>query len=160
VLDRARREVVVLNSNRMSVIDRITVFDPTSMAIDPNVRTLAVTNQLANQVSFIDIDPQSANFNEVIQETLVGLRPRGIAWDGGNEDILVANEGENTVSIIAALSLTVRKVVRSQLNQPFEVAITQRQPCFGFSRNVYFGYILNRSGKVTVFATRSTCAAR
>jgi hypothetical protein len=151
VLDRARREVVVLNSNRMTVIDRINVFDPTSMAMDPNVRTLAVTNQLANQVSFIDIDPRSANFNEVIQETQVGLRPRGIAWDGGNEDILVANEGENTVSIIAALSLTVRKVVRSQLNQPFEVAITQRQPCFGFSRNVYFGYILNRSGKVTVF---------
>ena len=81
---------------------------------------------------------------------MVGLRPRGIAWDGGNEDILVANEGENTVSIISALSLTVRKVVRSQLSQPFEVAITQRQPCFGFNRNVYFAYILNRNGRVAI----------
>jgi hypothetical protein len=151
VLDRARREVVVLNSNRMTVIDRVSVFDPTSMTIDPNVRTLAVTNQLANQVTFIDIDPQSSNFNEIIQETLVGRRPRGIAWDPGNEDVLVANEGENTVSIISALSLTVRKVVSSQLNQPFEVAITPRQQCFGLNRNVYFGYILNRNGKLAIF---------
>lgn len=150
VIDRGRREVVVLNSNRMTVIDRISVFDPTSLAMDPNVRTLAVSNQLSNLVTFIDVNPQSSTFNEVTSQTVVGLRPRGIAWDGGNEDILVANEGENTVSIISALSLNVRKVVRSQLNQPFEVAITQRQPCFGFNRNVYFAYILNRNGRVAI----------
>lgn len=150
VIDRGRREIVVLNSNRMTVIDRISVFDPTSMAMDPNVRTLAVSNQLSNLVTFVDINPQSSTFNEVTSQTVVGLRPRGIAWDGGNEDILVANEGENTVSIISALSLTVRKVVRSQLSQPFEVAITQRQPCFGFNRNVYFAYILNRNGRVAI----------
>jgi hypothetical protein len=151
VIDRARREIVVLNSNRMTVIDRILTFDPTSLAMSPNLNFLAVVNQLSNLVSFIDIDPNSATFHQVVQETVVGQRPRGIAWDPGNEDILVANEGENTVSIVSASSLTVRKVVRSQLNLPFEIAITQRQPCWGFSRNVYFAYILNRNGKLAVF---------
>ncbi|MBL8857668.1 MAG: hypothetical protein JNL28_04065 [Planctomycetes bacterium] len=151
VIDRARREVVILNSNRMSVVDRIVTFDPTSLAMSPNLSYLAVVNQLSNLVSFIDIDPASPTFHQVVTETVVGQRPRGIAWDGGNEDVLVANEGENSVSVIGAASLQVRKIVRSQLDQPFEVALTPRQPCFGFSRNVYFGYILNRSGRVAIF---------
>jgi hypothetical protein len=151
VIDRARREVVVLNSNRMTVIDRILTFDPTALAMSPNLSYLAVVNQLSNLVSFIDIDPASATFHQVVTETVVGLRPRGVAWDGGNEDLLVANEGEDSVSVIGAASLAVRKIVRSQLDQPFEVSITPRQPCFGFSRNVYFGYVLNRSGRVAIF---------
>ncbi len=151
VIDRARREVVVLNSNRMTVIDRIVTFDPTTLAMSPNLNFLAVVNQLSNLVSFIDIDPNSSSFHTVVQETVVGQRPRGIAWDPGNEDILVANEASNTVSVISGSSLTVRKVVSSQLSAPFEVAITPRQPCWGFSRNVYFAYFLNRNGKIAVF---------
>ncbi len=151
VIDRARREVVVMNSNRMTVIDRIVTFDPTALAMSPNLSYLAVVNQLSNLVSFIDIDPASATFHQVVTETVVGQRPRGIAWDGGNEDVLVANEGDDSVSVIGAASLQVRKIVRSQLDQPFEIAITPRQPCFGFSRNVFFGYILNRNGRVAIF---------
>jgi len=151
VIDRARREVVVLNSNRMTVVDRIVTSDPTSLGISPNLSLLAIVNQLANLVSFLDIDPNSPTFHQIVQETTVGNRPRGIAWDTGNEDVLVANEGESTVSILSASSLTVRKVVASQLNQPFDVTTTPRQPCFGLSRNVYFGYILNRNGKVAMF---------
>lgn len=151
VIDRARREIVVLNSNRMSVIDRIPTFDPTTLAISPNLNFLAVVNQLSDLVSFLDIDPNSPTFHQIVQETAVGRRPRGIAWDPGNEDILVTNEGENTVSILSASSLTVRKVVSSQLNQPFDVVVTPRQPCWGFSRNVYFGYIMNRNGKIAIF---------
>ena len=151
VIDRARREIVVLNSNRMTVIDRIPTFDPTSLAMAPNLNFLAVVNQLSDLVSFLDIDPNSPTFHQIVQETAVGLRPRGISWDPGNEDILVTNEGQNTVSVLSASSLTVRKVVSSQLNGPFEVAITPRQPCWGFSRFVYFAYILNRNGKIAVF---------
>jgi YVTN family beta-propeller protein len=151
VIDRGRRELVILNSNRMNVIDRIPTQDPTSLAMSPNLNLLAIVNQTANLVSFLDIDPLSSTFHQVVQETIVGERPRGIAWDPGNEDILVANETENTVSIISAASLTVRKVVRSQLNQPFDIAITPRQIGWGFLRNVYFGYVLNRNGRVAVF---------
>jgi len=151
VIDRARREIVVLNSNRMTVIDRIETQDPTTLGMSPNLNLLAVVNQTANLVSFIDIDPQSSTFHQVVQETIVGARPRGIAWEPDNEDILVANEAENTVSIISASSLTVRKVINSQLTQPFDIAITPRQYAWGYFRNVYFAYIINRNGHVAVF---------
>jgi YVTN family beta-propeller protein len=151
IIDRGRREIVIMNSNRMTVIDRIPTQDPTTFAMSPNLNLLAVVNQTANLVSFIDIDPLSSTFHQIVQETIVGERPRGIAWDPGNEDILVANETENSVSVISAAALQVRKVVRSQLNQPFDVAITPRQLGWGFVRNVYFAYILNRSGRVAIF---------
>jgi hypothetical protein len=151
VIDRGRSEVMVLNSNRMSVIDRIVVPDPTSLAMSPNVDFLAVTNQSVNLVSFIDINPTSATFHQVVTQTVVGAGPNGIAWEPGNEDILVCNESDDTVSIISAFTLDVRKVISSQLDRPFEVAITNRQAGFGFFRNVYFAYILNRSGRIAIF---------
>ena len=151
VIDRGRQEVVVMNSNRMTVIDRIQLADPTTMAMSPNLNLLAVANQLSDLVSFIDIDPNSATFHQIVQETLVGHRPRGIAWEPGDEDILVCNESDNSVSVISAASLTVRKTVSSQLDGPFEIAITPRQLCWGFNRQVYFGWVLNRSGRVAIF---------
>lgn len=151
VLDRAAREVVVLNSNRMTVIDRIPVPDPTSAAIGTNLTLLAVTNQSVDTVTFIDINPSSATFHQIVKTTSVGRSPRGIAWEPGNEDVLVCNELDNTMSIISCFSLEVRKVVGAFLDRPFEVAITPRQINFGFQRNVYFAYVLNRSGRVAVY---------
>jgi hypothetical protein len=151
VLDRSRTEVVVLNSNRMTVIDRIIVPDPTELAIGPNLDLLAVSNQQVDLVTFIDIDPSSASFHTIVHQTVVGDRPRGIAWEPGNEDILVCNEGDSSLSIISAFSLEVRKVVNSNLSEPFALAITPRQATFGFFRNVYFAFIMNRTGRVAIF---------
>jgi hypothetical protein len=151
IVDRLQHEIVVVNSNRMTIIDRIPLPDPTSLAMSPNLNLLAVSNQLGNLVTFIDIDPASSTFHQVVHETVVGTLPRGLAWDPLNEDILVCNEIESTVSILSAANLEVRKVVSSQLNLPFDVAITPRQLCWGFNRYVYFGYILNRNGSVAMF---------
>jgi len=151
MIDRGAREVVVFNSNRMIVVDRIPLPDPTEFAMGTNLDFLAVTNQSVDTVSFIDIDPGSSTFHQVIIQTVVGDAPRGIAWDSANEDILVCNEGGNSMSIISANTLQVRKTVSSQLNQPFAVAITPRQIGFGFQRFVYFAYVLNRNGTLAVF---------
>ena len=152
VIDRVRREVVVLNSNRMTPIDRIALPDPARLAISPNLDLLAVTNQRPGTVSFISIDPNSASFHRVVQETSVGRAPLGIAWDSMNEDVLVCNERGNNVSILSAFTLTVRKVVSlPELQQPFEVVITPRQKNFGSLRNVYYGYVLSRDGRVSIF---------
>lgn len=151
VLDRARNELVVFNSNSMRVIDRIVMPDPTSLAISPNIDYLAVTNQSVDLVTFVDINPNSATFHQIVQKTVVGNAPRGIAWEPGNEDIFVCNEGDNTVSILSAFSLEVRKTIISQLSQPFDVAITGRQTTYGFLRGVYFAYILNRTGRVAMY---------
>ena len=65
----------------------------------PNLDFLAVTNQGANSVTFIDIRPKSATLHKIVKTTLVGAAPRGIAWQPGNEDILVVNEGANSMSM-------------------------------------------------------------
>ncbi len=151
MIDRARGELVIFNSNRMTVLDRIELPDPTSLAMGPNLNFLAVTNQNADSVSFVDINPGSSTFHRVIKTTIVGRGPRGIAWEPGNEDILVCNEDEGTVTIIAAHDLNIRKVVSGQLTNPFELAVTTRQSNHGFFRNVYFAWILNRDGRVALY---------
>jgi hypothetical protein len=151
VVDRSAGEVVVFNSNRFTVIDRIRLPDPTSLAMSPNLDLLAVTNERADQVSFIDTDPASSTFHQVIRTVTVGAGPTGIAWEPGNEDIFVCNRSEGTVSVISAFTLRVRKTLRNQLSAPIEVAITPRQLGFGFMRGVYFAYILNQNGTVAIF---------
>ena len=151
IADRAAGEVVVLNSNRFTVIDRIRLPDPTSFAMSPNMDFLAVTNEGADQVSFIDTDPGSATFHKVVRTTRVGIGPTGIAWEPSNEDIFVCNQSEGTVSLISAFTLQVRKTLRNQITRPIDVAITPRQTTFGFLRGVYFAYILNQNGKLAFF---------
>jgi len=151
VVDRVAGEIVVFNSNRFTVLDRIRLPDPTSLAMSPNLDFLAVTNEGADQVSFIDIDPSSATFHQIVKTTTVGAGPTGIAWEPGNEDIFVCNQSEGTVSIISGFTLDVRKTLRNQISRPIEVALTPRQQAIGFLRNVYFGYILNQNGTVAFF---------
>ncbi len=150
VIDRAASQVVVFNSNRFSVIDRITLSDPTSLAMSPNMDFLAVTNQNADTVQFIDVDPSSSSFHDVIKTVPVGNGPLGIAWESGNEDILVCNQAGGTISVISAFTLTVRKTLLNQLNQPFDIALTPRQFGFGFQRGVYFGFVLNGDDSVAI----------
>ena len=149
--DRVAGEVVVLNSNRMTVLDRIPQPDPTSLAMSPDLDFLAVTNQAAGTVSFISTDPNSSNFHQVVKVTSVGKSPTGITWESGNEDVFVCNSGDNTVSIISAFSLAVRKTLSNQLSGPFEVVTTPRQLGFGLFRGVYYAYILNSNGTVSLF---------
>jgi DNA-binding beta-propeller fold protein YncE len=150
-VDRVASEIVVFNSNRFTVLDRIPLPDPTALAMSPNLDFLAVTNEGADQVSFIDVNPGSATFHTVVKTTTVGTGPTGIAWDSCNEDIFVCNQGEGTVSVLSSFTLDVRKTLRNQITRPIDVALTPRQTTFGFSRGVYFGYILNQNGKVAVF---------
>jgi hypothetical protein len=151
VIDRVASEIVVFNSNRFTVLDRIRFLDPTSLAMSPNLDFLAVTNEGADLVAFLDIDPSSPTFHQVVKATTVGTGPTGIAWDSANEDIFVCNQGEGTVSLISGFTLDVRKTLRNQISRPVEVALTPRQFAFGFARGVYFGYILNQNGNVAFF---------
>ncbi len=151
VIDRVAAEIVVLNSNRFTVIDRIRTPDPTSFAMSPNLDLLAVTNESADQVSFIDTDPSSSTFHQVVKTVTVGVGPTGIAWEYGNEDIFVCNQADGSVTVISAFSLRPRKLLRNQISRPIDVALTPRQLGFGFLRGVYFGYILNQDGTVAFF---------
>ncbi len=151
VTENERDEVLVLNSNTFEVLERIVVPDPTELAMGPNLDLLAVSCRAVDQVVFIDIDPLSPTFHQIVDSVQVGDGPRGVAWDPGNEDILVCNENSNTVSIVSVFTRNVRKTLSGGFSRPFGVAITQRQFKFGFQRNVYFAYILDRAGRVHLF---------
>lgn len=156
IADRLRGEIVVFNSNRMTVVDRLKVVDPTNMAMSPNLDLLAVTNRVSNQVTFIDILPTSSTFNTVLQvTTLTGLQPTAIVWQPDNEDILVCNQGDNSVSIISAFSQEERKRVGGLPGKPIDICVGPRHrppaPQLGLGRDTYFGYILSETGLVTIF---------
>src|SRR5262249_17675990 len=158
------RSVRILNSNRMTELGHVLQDDPVELAMSPDLDLLAVTNRATDTVDFIGIDPRvrghvlsapgrshrGRTFHAVVHSTRVGRLPLGIAWDPGDEDILVCNEGEGSVSILSASTLAVRKTLTG-LVRPFAVAITPRQDRFGLQRNVYFAYILQRDGRVAVF---------
>ncbi|MAB78942.1 MAG: hypothetical protein CMJ89_06245 [Planctomycetes bacterium] len=151
VVDRAVGEVVVFNSNNFRIIDRIRTPDPTRIAISPNLNFLVVTNQRADQVSFIDVDPGSTTFHEIVKTTMVGSGPTEVVWESSNEDIFVCNEGDGTVTIVSSFNLESRKILRNQISHPIAVVTTPRQTSFGFFRGVYFAYILNQDGRVAIF---------
>ena len=151
VADQVRGEVVVLNSNRMFPLERILVPGVTSMGLSPNLDLLAVTSPSTDTVTIIDVQPTSATFHQVLAQVPVGNGPRGVAFDPLDEDILVCNELDNTLSIIDPSSLVVRKTVPSLVDAPFELAVTQRMTGFSFNRGVYFAYVLGRNGEVAVF---------
>jgi hypothetical protein len=151
VADRLRKEVVILDSNRMLVIDRIPMTDPAGLAVSPNLDVLAVTNPASDSVTFLDVDPTSSMFHQVRKSVLVPKGPRGLAWDPMNEDLLVACEVGGALAVISAASLEVRKVVKTQLGKPFDVVVTPRQSQHGFFRDVYFAFVLDRTGRVALF---------
>jgi len=151
VLDRDNRQILVVNSNRFTVLDSIRLTDPVSMAMSPNMTRLAVTNFSSSNVTFIDINPLSPTFNQIVTETRVERGPTGIAWQPDGEDVLVVSTEANFMTIISALDFSVRRTVSGFLNQPIDVIATERYAATGFISNLYFAYILNSNGTVAVY---------
>jgi DNA-binding beta-propeller fold protein YncE len=150
-LDRVRKQVLVLNSNRMTVMETVKLPDPYSMALSPNLKRLAITNFSSNNVSFIDTDPASERFNTVIATTQVGRGPTACAWQPEGEDLLVLNTTGNSMTILSGGDLGVRKTVTGQISSPIELAVTARQQGFGWQTGIYFAYILNGNGSIVIF---------
>ncbi len=158
VLDSSGEQVVVLNSNRMTVIDRIPVSSPRDLAISPDLNLLAVSNNGPNTVTFIDTDPNSPTFHQIIKTTdLVdtinnrsGLGPTKIVWQPDGEDILVICERSGSMVIIAGGGLEVRKIIPGVDNPKF-LAVGDRGNNFGFQTGLYYAYVISASGEMTIF---------
>lgn len=151
VLDRDNRQILVVNSNRFTVLDTIQLSDPVSMAMSPNMTRLAVTNFASATVSFIDIDPTSPQFHQIVGETRVESGPTAISWQPDGEDVLVVSTNANFLTIISALDLTVRRTLGGFLTQPIDVVCTERYLATGNTSNLYYAYILNSNGTVAVY---------
>ena len=151
VLDRDNRQVVVCNSNRFTVLDTIPLSDPVSMAMSPNMTRLAVTNFASASVSFIDIDPNSSRFHQVVSETRVESGPTAISWQPDGEDVLCVSTDANQLSVISALDYSVRRTLGGFLNGPIDIIATERYVATGNVSGVYYAYILNSNGTVAVY---------
>jgi DNA-binding beta-propeller fold protein YncE len=151
VLDRDNRQVVVLNSNRFTVLDTIQLSDPVSMAMSPNMTRLAVSNFASASVSFIDIDPTSSRFHQIVAETRVEDGPTGISWQPDGEDIIVVSTDANFMTIINARDFTVRRTLGGFLNAPIDCIATERYQATGNASGVYYVYVLNSNGTVAIY---------
>ncbi len=151
VLDRDNRQVLVVNSNRFTILDRIRLTDPVDMAMSPNLRRLAVSNFASSSVSIIDIDPFSPSFHTVITESRVARGPTAIAWQPDGEDILVVCPPSNSMTILGGIDFAPRRTVAGFLNNPIDVAITSRFVASGNNSQVYFAYILNTNGTIAIY---------
>ena len=158
VLDTSGERVVVLNSNRMTVLDEIPVSDPRDLAIAPDLNLLAVSNRGTNTVTFIDTDPRSQTFHKIIKTTILvdtlnnrqGLGPTEIVWQPDGEDILVLCEDSNSMAILTGSGLAVRKVIPG-VNQPRLLAVTNRDNGIGFQTGLYYAYVISQTGEMTIF---------
>jgi hypothetical protein len=148
VVDRAQRRVLAVNSNRFTVLQSFNLPDPFSAAMSPNLRWLAVSNFATGTVSFVDVDPVSPTFHRVLGEIPVGRGPRGLAWQPEGEDLLVCNSLDNSVSILSAVNFQVRKVLRTGIVAPREVAVVARQAAVGLNTVTYFALVLNGNGSL------------
>jgi len=151
VLDRDNRQVVVVNSNRFTVLDTIQLSDPVSMAMSPNMTRLAVTNFASSSVTFIDIDPNSSNFNQVVATTTVERGPTAISWQPDGEDVLVVSTDANFLTIISAFDFSVRRTVGGFLNRPIAICATERYQGTGNASGLYYAYILNDNGTIAIY---------
>ncbi len=158
VLDTDSNQIVVLNSNRMTVIENIPVADPTDMAMAPDLNMLAVSNKGTNTVTFIDTDPDSPSFHEIVKvsslvDTInnrVGLAPSEIVWQPDDEDILVVCEESNSMALISTGNLEVRKIIPG-VSQPRLIAVTNRDQSFGFQTGLYYALVLAQDGTATIY---------
>jgi hypothetical protein len=151
LLDRDNRQIVVANSNRFTVLDTIQLSDPVSMAMSPSMTRLAVSNFASSAVSFIDINPLSSTFHQIVGQTTVGRGPTGIAWQPDGEDVLVVSTDANQLTIISALDFTVRRELGGFLNGPIELIVTERYQTTGNTSGLYYAYVLNANGTIAVY---------
>jgi hypothetical protein len=102
-------------------------------------------------VSFIDIDPFSSRFHQVVTETRVESGPTGVAWQPDGEDVLVVSTNANFLTIISALDFSVRRTLGGFLNGPIDLVVTERYQASGNTSQVYYAYILNSNGTVAIY---------
>ncbi|MBI5852163.1 MAG: Ig-like domain-containing protein [Planctomycetes bacterium] len=151
VLDRENRRIVVLNSNRMTILDTIRLPDPYQIAFSPSLSLMAVSNFASASVSFVDTDPRSPTFHQIVGETRVDAGPSEIAWQPDGDAICVVCASASSLAVISAADFTVQKIVSGNIIAPIDLAVTPRYINTGNQSGVYYAYVLNANGTVAIY---------
>jgi hypothetical protein len=158
VIDTVGERIVVLNSNRMTVLDSIPVADPVDMAMSTDMNTMAVSSRSTNTVTLIDTDPFSLSFHTRIKSIELvdevdnrrGRGPGELVWQPDDEDILVVCEHSNSVAFISTGDFRTRKIIPG-VPQPRLITATARDVGFGFQTGLYYAYVVSQDGRMAVF---------
>ena len=158
VVDTLGERIIVLNSNRMTVLDSIPVSDPVDLAMAPDMNTLAVSNRGTSTITLIDTNPYSQNFHTVIKQVPLidevdnrrGRGPGEVVWQPDDEDILVVCELTNSVAFVSTADFKVRKIIPG-VSQPRLVSVTNRDIAKGFLTGLYYAYVVSQDGRMSVF---------
>jgi hypothetical protein len=158
VVDTIGERIVVLNSNRMTILDTIPVSDPVDLAMGPDMNTLAVSNRGTNTVTLIDTNPYSQTFHETLKVIALidevdnrrGLGPGKMVWQPDDEDILVVCERSNSVAFISTGSFRIRKIIPG-VAQPRLISVGNRDVTYGFRTGLYYAYVVAQDGRASVF---------
>ena len=158
VVDTLNERIIVLNSNRMTILDTIPISDPVDMAMAPDMNTLAVSNRGTSTITLIDTNPYSQNFHTVIKQVPLidqvdnrrGRGPGKIVWQPDDEDILVVCELTNSIAFVSTADFEVRKIIPG-VSQPRLVAVSNRDTAIGFVTGLYYAYVVSQDGRMSVF---------
>ncbi|MBK8977941.1 MAG: hypothetical protein IPM29_18700 [Planctomycetes bacterium] len=151
ILDRENRQVLVVNSNRFTVLDSLRFSDPVAITMSPTLGVLAVANFSSSSVSFVNTDPRSAGFLTVVAETRLPNSPSSIKWQPDGEALITVSRDADSLTVLSGRDFTLQKTVSGGLNGPIDIAVTQRYQFTGNTSGVYYAYVLNTNGTVSVF---------
>lgn len=156
LLDETNSNITVLNSNRMTILKKLPVVSPRDLAISPDLNILAVSNNSASTVTFIDTDPFSTTFLEIIKVVNLvdsnnrrALGPTELVWQGNGEDILVLCDRSNSMALISGNGLEVRKII-SGVNKPKLLAVTDRNSSI-YITGLYYAYVVLQNGDMKIY---------
>ncbi len=151
VLDRDNRQILVINSNRFTILDTIRMSDPYRIAFSPSLAVMAVSNFASSTVSIVDTDPFSRTFNQIIAETRVAEGPTEIAYQPDGESICVVCSTAGALTIIDGGDYSVHNTVTGNIVSPVDVVVSPRYVATGNTSNVYYAYVLNGNGSIAVY---------
>jgi hypothetical protein len=152
ILDRENEQILIVNSNRFTVLDTIELPSPFSMALSPTLAVLAVTNFTSSTVTLIDTNPFSPTFHQVIRTLQVPQGPTGIAYQPDNETLLVTSTQANTLTVFDTSDYSIVSQPTGSLAAPFELVVTQRYVGGnGNNSGLYYAYVLNGNGTIAAY---------
>lgn len=157
--DPRANEVVVVNSNRMTVLARVAVERPTAVAISPNLDLLAVASATTGKLSLVDADPSSVTFLSVVKTLDLAPGLADLVFQPDGEQLIVVSEQTNALGIVDLATLELSQVLSTTeagVRGPFRVSITNRQIGFGLGREVFYAFVLGRNGRLAVYESGPT----
>jgi hypothetical protein len=151
ITDLTANALKVFNSYDFTLITTIPgVASPTGLGISPDLAFLYVSNGLQGTIQRIGANPLSPQFHTIVNTITVGNGPKAISVQPANEDVVVCNYAENSISLVRSGTQVERARFSTGLG-PSDAFVTRRMIGLALT-NEWMAFIPNLfSNTVTVY---------